>query len=340
MTQISLVLPFALPPPELAPDLVRALQMPALATLLARSSPTMLPVDGQARSLPHEAWLSHTFGLSAGGASAFAAASMRGFGLDPAGGSWFIVHPAHVEIARSHLTMHDLRRLRLDEAHARALFDMAKPVFDELGHTLVYGDAHTWFMAAGTWTTLQTSSPDMVIGQNLTDFFPTGAGASDFRKLQNEVQMLWFEHPANVERESAGMPAVNSFWIWAPSTSEDALPATPLFASSYTTPWLSAMTTCPAPSLPDPFHGTAPDSVLIRGDLCEPALAADWNTWLARMHHLETKLFAPALAGLLQGRDAKVRIVLSHRSRLAEFTTTKWEQRAFWRKPSLDRLLP
>jgi hypothetical protein len=340
MTQITLALPFALPPQELATDLVRALTMPALATLLARSTETYTPFDNQQHNLPHEAWLSRTFSLAPDGSSAFAAASMRGFGLDPAGADWFMVHPAHVEIARSHLMMHDLRRLRLDDAHARALFDVAKAVFDELGHTLVYGDAHTWFMAAGPWTSLKTSSPDLVVGQNLTDFFPTGPGATDFRRLQNEVQMLWFEHPANVERESAGMPAVNSFWIWAPSGAHAALPATPLLASSYTTPWLTSLTTCPAPSLPDPFNGKSEDSMLIRGDLCEPALAGDWATWLARMHHLETKLFAPALAGLLQGRDAKVRVVLSHRTSLREFTTTKWEQRAFWRKPSLDRLLP
>lgn len=340
MTQISLVLPFALPPAELAPDLVRALQMPSFATLLARSTPASPPVDPQLRNLPHEAWLVHTLGLAAEGSLPFAAASMRGFGLDPGSLSWFIVQPAHVEIARSHLSMHDLRSLRLADGHSRALFETAKPVFDEYGHTLVYGDAHTWFMAAGTWTTLKTSSPDLVIGQNLTDFFPTGPGASDFRKLQNEVQMLWFEHQANVERESARMAPVNSFWIWAPSGGNTALPATPLFASSYATPWLNAATTCPAPSLPDPFNGNADDSILLRGDLCEPALCGDWNTWLARMHHLENKLFTPSLTGLLQGRDAKVKIVLTHRTGIKEFTTTKWDQRAFWRKPSLDGLLP
>lgn len=340
MTQISLVLPFALPPAELATDLVRALNMPAMATLLARSTEQFLPWEGQQRNLPHEAWLARTFGLSATGASAFAAAAMRGYGLDPAGRSWFIVHPAHVEIARSHLAMHDSRRLRLDDGHARALFAVAKPVFDEQGHTLVYGDAQTWFMAAAGWESLETASPDLVMGQNLTDHLPSGAGASDFRKLQNEVQMLWFDHPANVEREAAGMAAVNSFWIWAPSSASAALPATPLFAASHATPWLSAMTTCPAPALPDPFNGKAEDSILVRGDLIGPAIAGDWSTWLGCMHHLENKLFAPALAGLLQGRDARVRIVVSHRSGIKEFSTTKWAQRAFWRKSALDRLLP
>ena len=38
MAHISLVLPFALPAPEFAPDLTRALQAPALAALLSKSS--------------------------------------------------------------------------------------------------------------------------------------------------------------------------------------------------------------------------------------------------------------------------------------------------------------
>lgn len=340
MTQITLVLPYALPPAELAPDLVRALQMPALSTLLGRSSETSQPFDDGHRNLPHEAWLAQTFGLSVSGESAFAAASMRGFGLDPSGSSWFIVHPAHVEIARSHLTMHDPRRLGLEDGHSRTLFDIARPVCEELGRKLVYGDAHTWFLSAGDWNTLQTASPDAVIGQNLTDWFPTGPGAAEFRKLQNEIQMLWFEHPVNVEREARGMPAVNSFWLWGLSDASAALPAEPLFAASYAAPWLSGMTTCQAAALPDPFNGKSDDSILIRGDLAESAIGGDWASWIARMHHLETKLFAPALAGLLQGRDAKVRLVLSNRGALKEFTTTKWAQRSFWRQPSLDRLLP
>lgn len=340
MTQITLVLPYALPPAELAPDLVRALQMPALATLLGRSSELAFAFDDSHRNLPHEAWLAQSFGLSALGASAFAAPSMRGFGLDPLGGNWFIVHPAHVEIARSHLTMHDPRRLALDEAHGLTLFEIARSVCDDLGHKLVYGDAHTWFMAAGSWTSLLTASPDAVIGQNLTDWFPTGPGAADFRKLQNEIQMLWFEHPVNVEREARGMPAVNSFWLWAQSEGSTAMPASPLFAASYTTPWLSSMATCAAAALPDPFNGKSEDSILIRGDLSESAIGGDWASWIARMHHLETRMFAPTLAGLLKGRDAQVRIVMSNRSTLKEFTTNKWAQRTFWRKSSLDRLLP
>jgi hypothetical protein len=340
MTQITLVLPFALPPPELASDLIRALQTPALAALLTRASCTTLPFDDNLRVLPHEAWLAQTLGLSADGKPAFAAATMRGFGLDPADDSWFIINPAHIDIARSHLSIGDMRRLHLDDGHARALFDTARPLFDEQGKTLLYGDAGTWFMRAGDWNAMQTASPDAAAGMNLTDWLPTGPAAVEFRKLQNEVQMLWFEHPANVERESRGLRAVNSFWPWAMAKARTGIAYAPLFAAASAPAWLSAMANCAAQELPNPFSGNAADSMFVRGDLCEAAIGADWSGWLGHMHRLEETLFAPTLAALTQGRNAQVKLVLGHRSAHKEFITTKWAQRAFWRSPTLNRLLP
>ncbi len=340
MTQITLVLPYALPPAELAQDLVRALNAPALAALLSRSTIKLLPFDDRQRTLPHETWIAQALGLSASGAPTFAAAAMRGFGLDPGASSWFIINPAHIEIARSHLMMSDPRQLQLDEVHAKALFATAKPVFDEQGKTLLYGDAYTWFMAAGDWASLQTSTPDTAIGLNLTDYLPTGAAAVDFRKLQNEVQMLWFEHPANVEREAKGLAAVNSFWPWGQSQSGPIRSDTPLMAASGVPSWLGALSTCPASELPDPFSGKGADSILVRGDLCQAAIAGDWAAWLALMHRFEESLFAPSLAGMQSGRKAQVRLVLGNRSAHKEFVTTKLAQQAFWRAQNLNPLLP
>src|SRR5690349_21913986 len=64
MAHITLVLPFALPIPEFAPDLVRALDAPALASLLSRTSIyKRVAVDDSVRALPHEQWLAGALGL-------------------------------------------------------------------------------------------------------------------------------------------------------------------------------------------------------------------------------------------------------------------------------------
>ena len=340
MTQITLVLPFALPPPELAPDLIKALKTPALASLLARASCENLAFDDSLRALPHETWLAKALALSANGYPAFATPAMRGFGLDPGQDSWFILNPAHVDIARSHLSITDTRQLRIGEVDSKALFDTAKPYFDEIGKTLLYGDASTWFMRANDWDSLLTASPDAAVGMNLTDWLPAGPASSDFRKLQNEIQMLWFEHDANVAREARGMVAINSFWVWGLAGPAARIPATPVFATAGAPSWLAAMATSPAAALPNPFKPGSADSLLVCGDLAEAAIAQDWAAWLGHMQRFETALFAPALAALKSGHAGQLKLVMSHRHGLKLFTTSKLAQHTFWRSPNLDRLLP
>jgi hypothetical protein len=362
MSQITLVLPFALPAPEFAAELTRSLPAPALAALLSRtSSHQRHPHKHAARALPHETWLARTLGLEQHGQPAFAAAAMRGLGLPPAEGTWFIVNPAHIDIARSHLMMPDLRHLALSDEDSRALFDAAQPWFEEAGHQLRYGDAQTWFMRADDWAGMDTASPDTAVGMNLTDFMPTGAHALAFRKLQNEIQMLWYTHPANAARESRRQPTVNAFWLWSGSSAKPAADAhsanqstvvpaqagtqvpqsKPPAASSivtFETPsWLTALGQ-PLPSLNALTNELNRDTLLVCGNVAAPAIAADWGGWLHEMLRLEAELFAPLLAALMQGRVKQVTLVLSNRDAHAEFTTTALAQRKFWRRPSLERL--
>ncbi|MDB5907837.1 MAG: hypothetical protein JWP34_1951, partial [Massilia sp.] len=299
MSQISLVLPFALPPPALAPDLVRAMQAPGLAALLSRTSEYHLGAAApEARALPHELWLGRSLGLAAAGRLSVAAAAMRGFGLDPAGGTWFIVNPAHIEIARSHLAMADMRRLGLVDSHSRALFDSAIPYFDETGNTLLYGDALTWFMRADAWSALDTASPDAAVGMNLTDWMPSGAPSLAYRKLQNEVQMLWHQHPANVEREARGFAAINGFWPWGAATLADVAAPTAVLAGAELPPWLAAIATRHGASFGQLLAEQGPDLIYCDGGLAEAALGADWAGWLAQVQRLDHEVLMPLLHAL------------------------------------------
>jgi hypothetical protein len=65
MSHLDILLPFGLPPAEMAADLLRELKTPALATLTARTkSCSQHAFDGFSRALPHEAWLAQQFGLA------------------------------------------------------------------------------------------------------------------------------------------------------------------------------------------------------------------------------------------------------------------------------------
>lgn len=351
MTEITLALPFALPPAELLPDLQRALQAPALAALISRTSARRWQQHDSSRVLPHEAWLAQRLGLSAPPAddaplqAPLATAVMAALGMPATEGHWFMVHPVHIQMARTHLSMADPRRLALADDDARALFDTAQPYFEELGKQLRYGDAATWFLRADDWAGLQTASPDNASGMNLSDWMPAGAHALALRKLQNEIQMLWHEHPVNLARQARGLAPVNSFWLWAgagaSAASQAKAPATAL-AVIEAGHGLGALG---QPALRNAALATLLEQggarpAALHAQLVEAAIGADWGGWLQQMQQLEQDWFAPLLAALKEGRLASVTLLLSDRSQSASFTSTRFAQRKFWRKPTLSPLLP
>jgi hypothetical protein len=358
MAHISLVLPFALPVPEFAPDLVRALQAPALASLLSRASGAVLyPLEPTARVLPHELWIARTLGLANGVAPGIAASSIRGYALDPGDATRFVLKPAHIQIASSHLMMGDTRQLGLREDEGRALFESARACCEEAGHALLYGAPDTWFLRADDWDGIHTASPDAAVGMNLTDWVPTGPQARAFRKLQNEVQVSWYTHPVNAARESRGQAPVNAIWPWGAASvaAEHAQQlvaraagklASPPAIATYAAPgWLTALAERRLDSLDgvagllgDPGNATEGGHLLVCGNVAAPAIAADWHGWLQEMHALEEALFAPLLAALKAGRIKALKLVLSHRDGHLETTTTPMAQRKFWRRPTLERL--
>jgi hypothetical protein len=346
MPSTTLVLPFGLPPAEMAPDLVRALQTPSLTTLLSRNAThKAYTFDLDARLMPHEAWLAHALGVAGDPAhqpaAPLAPAVMRGYGLAPAEGHWFIVHPIHVHVG-AHLAMPDLRDLRLTDEESRTLFAAAQPLFDAPDMALLYGDAHTWFLRADGWADLATASPDAATGDNLHDWMPVGAAARAFRRLQNEVQMLWHAHAVNATR---ALP-VNSFWMWAGGAASLPAPQRTL-ATAGVPGWLDALA---APELRDatavqwlathPVHGAAAaPAVIVDARLIGAGLAEDWGRWLQLMAQLEAQWFAPLLGALKSGRLRDVELVLTNRRGWTATTTGKLALHKFWRTETLKNLL-
>lgn len=340
MNQLTLVLPYGLPHPELASDLMKALQAPALAALLSRTSiSTVHEVDYAARVLPHEAWLAQA--LEYGQEPTFAAQAMHGYGLQPeAGARYFIVHPVHIQVDRNHVSLGDMRQLALSETDSRTLFDAARPYCEEIGQPLYYGDAQTWFMRADGWTDLQAASPDAAATQDLSTWMPEGEHARALRRLQNEIQMLWHENSVNQSREERGLKAINSFWVWGASQASDQKADCISKLHTAEAPgWLAALAEPGQRNgSPNSLLAGKDDALLVHGGLIGPSLAQDWGSWLQQMQALEQHWFAPLLAALQDGRIGKLRLVLSHRDGWLDCTTSKNAQRKFWRKHTLNKL--
>ena len=226
-------------------------------------------------------------------------------GLPPAEGFWFVLQPAHFHVARDHLVLTDLRQLSIDEQESRTFFDVAFPLFDELGHELRYGDARRWFLRADDWHALRTTTPDVATGHNVDVWLPSGERAREWRKLHNEVQMSWHMHPLNDEREARCERRVNAMWLWGGASATDAV--------------------------------TSSDSQ-VDDSLITHALAGDWGRWLGAMQAIETKHAAPLLSALQSGAIDRLTVQLTDATRIRSWRATRASMRKFWVKPSLSRL--
>lgn len=344
MTELTLALPYALPPPEMAPDLLRALKTPALAMLLSRYTGFQYSsYDNDSRVLPHEAWLAHALGLASAPdrpdtGAPLATAVMHGCGLQAEAGlgHWFMVQPAHIQLSRTHLLLSDPRALQLSEAESRALYELARPCFEEQGKTLLHAAPGLWFARADEWAGLATASPDAATTQNLSDWMPEGEHARAYRKLQNEIQMQWHEHPVNEARQTRGLQAVNSFWLWGGAGPLKAAPQPLAIAGG--PEWMQALA-APALRQPGAAQLIAQPGTVMLAELIPSAQTGDWSDWIARMQRIEQQWLAPLLAALQDGRIGRLTLLLSHRNGWSTVSTGKLALRKFWRKPNLNLLL-
>ena len=305
MRDPTLLLPFALPPAQHAKDLIKSLHMPSLASLLARANERPeRRFEAFAAALPHEILL---YGTDIDNSPPLSHQWMQQLGIAAEPGIWFILQPVHLHIARDHLVLTDPRQLMIDEQSSRAMFESTRSLFEEIGHELRYGDARYWFVRADTWQTLRTTTPDAATGHNVDVWLPSGDHAREWRKLHNEIQMLWHTHPLNEAREANGQPRINALWLWGGAS---------------------------------PEHSPAKhDTLTIDDSLISPALADDWGRWLLAMQEIERTHASPLLQQLQNKVIDRLTLQLSDATCVKQWQITRFDLLKFWRKPSLNRLM-
>lgn len=280
---LHLILPFAAslsePCQQALPRLDDAQRLPHLHQLLARlGQSTRLDGDEYALSMPHERVLAQSLGWGhlADGTLPWAAWQAQASGIDTAGLAWGLLSPCHWLMGRETLTLLDPDELRLTDLDARAFLEVLRPWFEEEGWTLVYGTPTRWYAAHPSLASLPTASLDRVIGRNPDVWMPDHPQARLIKRLQNEVQMLMYEHPLNAPREAAGQLTVNSFWL------------------SGTGP------------LPDQTTATPAQSPKLVTDLRAPLLASNLADWIATWQTLDATVFKNACALLDAGQTVEL----------------------------------
>ena len=128
------------------------------------------------------------------------------------------LQPVHLHATRDHLILMGQNQIDLTQTESAALLQTALPFIEEdFQSSILYKGQHYWFIPAGPFASLASYSVDQAHGRNIDWWMPRDTNedgiAKRWRKLQNEIQMLWHIDSVNEEREQRGMPSINSLWI-------------------------------------------------------------------------------------------------------------------------------
>jgi len=212
---MQLLIPFAAALSDAGIHTARDLALPNLARALAATQPAgTFGTDEYSLTPPHERALAASRGWQGDdGALPFAALAAAADGIEVGSKAWGMLTPVHWHVGRDHISLADPADLQLDDAQSRTVFDAIRPLFETEGFELVYATSTRWYAAHEDFDQLPCASIDRVIGRNVDLWLPTHPKARLVRRLQNEVQMLLYNHPVNDERESGNQLPVNSFWL-------------------------------------------------------------------------------------------------------------------------------
>lgn len=348
MTHLTLIVPFSVPPgagddarDDVVPGaLLRQLELPALGKLLTRAEPGPREQhdDPWLRSLPHERWLAGKAGLDTARvpmAPYMRLADNGGRQDEGASQAWACLQPVHIHAARDHLVLMHPDRLGIHAGESTALRAAIDELVRDSDITLETPCPARWYLPEAVFGPLDATTPLRATGRNIDIWLQAGERARDWRRVQNEIQMTWFDHPVNQQREMAGELPVNSVWLYGGGTLQ---PVSRLADTILTRdPFLAGLGLAagsrvgPVPAGFDGIAGQDGSVLVMLDSATEAHIAEDWGLWIQQMHALDADWFGPALDALAGGKIEAITLVLGGENHFAEFTVRRADLRKFWR---------
>ena len=307
---------------------------PTLDRLFARASATPDPETVFERALLR--------GFCEADPAPWAALSFWGDTGAPPAGPVLRADPLHLQAGTQHHVHFDQARLHLDAEESAALLASLNALLQTDGMALEAPTPGRWYLHLPAAPEIATRPLSRGLAPGTALWAPQGAGATRFKGLLTELQMLLHDHPVNTARERLGQLPVNSLWLWG----EGALPAdchasfdlivggdalARGLALASGTAWCVDWAARDASA-----SAQARRTLWVMDALLRPALWGDREAWLAALMHLEDALTV-ALETHLAGADLDLRPLAGHAHRFAP--GHRWR---IWRRarPFAERLRP
>jgi hypothetical protein len=255
----------------------------------------------------------------------------RAAGIDVGSAYWLCADPAQFLVGPSDVRLERLIG-DLEAGDADALVVLLNAHFAGDGIRFFAPTPAHWFARADLPPRMQTRPPEAALGAPMLPFLAAGPDAPRWRGAQNELQMLFFEHAVNGQRETDGRARVDSLWLWGGgSLVAPATPGARIYADGGLVSALGQSVGLDCQPLPDAF--AALPSAAACAVWLEAMAGEDCAGQLARA---ERAWFAPCERALHAGVVSAVELILVGRSLALVFCIARPSRAKRW----LGRIAP
>lgn len=131
--------------------------------------------------------------------------------------SWICLELVHIHATRDHLVLLPTDTLNILEEEEITLRKSINDLLIEIAPEALSINQRHWLFPTDLFDSLVTHSPTLACGNNIDVWMPKDSStpglARKWRQLQNEIQMIWHDHPVNQERQNQNQPTINSVWL-------------------------------------------------------------------------------------------------------------------------------
>ncbi len=335
--------PFATQPANGLQNTSDAQHQPAIKTLqrsLSRASQTTLPVSDYYSTLHYLLCPQQPIELSE------LLIHFDQLPLDqlPQGnGFYYLVEPVHFRAESDHAVLLGSELLQPQSDEAQALVETFNTHFAVEDISLYAASASRWYLLSERALSLELRPIDECLGRDIKHFMPLGDDALWWRRILNEAQMLFFEHPVNLQREQQQQLSINGLWLFQHNfKAHDSISANNrvdhLIANNEIAQALCEFsdTDIQLETASDTFDNKsahkpankAGHSVLLDDTFYAAACYGDQAAWQESLDDFCQSRFAPLDKALQDGQISRLHIYPCD-GRV--FSVTKWQRYHFWK---------
>ena len=216
---MEILIPGALPPATIAPELLSYVEKscPALVECFISRRARILPLlPDDTGCTPLEA-----LELLRRGYRADAPALTLGAGLGPLRAGVTLPHEtvwiadlSSVTVGTTGAALVHPEALQITAQEADLLFEAVCGLWEGGPISALPLSPTRWRIWLNGQPELTSMSPQAMTGMAMADWWPQHESVRQWRKLLNEIQMAWHDHPVNQARVERGAPPINSLWLY------------------------------------------------------------------------------------------------------------------------------